>query len=145
MAITVDNPKATIKASWGAAAEGWDRWFAWYERNFQPTIAWCCEATALLPGMTILDIACGTGQPAGRPRARGEPGGQVVATDIAPEMLAVAERRAMQAGLRNIVSREADAENLPFPIPVVRRRHCAFALSSVPIWTAPRRLRSTVS
>ena len=132
MTITVDDPKAAIKASWGAAAEGWDRWFAWYERNFRPVIAWCCEAAALRPGTTVLDIACGTGQPAIAAARAVHPGGQVVATDIAPEMLAVAERRATQAGLHNIEFKEADAETLPFPDQSFDAVTCAFALMFCP-------------
>ena len=94
MSMAVDDPKAAMKASWGAAAEGWDRWFAWYERNFAPVIGWCCDGIDAQPGLSALDIACGTGQPAVAIARRVLPGGRVVATDIAPEMLDVAARGA---------------------------------------------------
>ncbi len=128
MSPTVDDPKAVMKASWGAAAAGWDRWFGWYERNFQPVIAWCCDATHLQPGTSVLDIACGTGQPALAAARRVLPHGRVVATDIAPEMLAVARRRAADAGVANIEFREADAEHLPFADDSFDAVTCAFAL-----------------
>jgi len=40
---------------------------------------------------------------------------RVVATDLTPEMLAVARRLAAQRGLRNVEFREADVRALPFP------------------------------
>jgi hypothetical protein len=57
MATAVENQKAAIKASWGAAAEGWDRWFGWYEDNFGPAIRWCCDAAGARPGISVKDIA----------------------------------------------------------------------------------------
>ena len=132
MSMAVDNRKAIIKSSWGAAAEGWDRWFGWYERNFAPVIAWCCDAADPQPGSSVLDIACGTGQPALALARRVRPGGRVAATDIAPEMLAVAARRAADAGITNIEFREADAEHLPFADNTFDAVTCAFALMFCP-------------
>jgi enediyne biosynthesis protein CalE5 len=132
MSGIVDNPKAAIKTSWGAAAEGWDQWFRWYERNFQPVVAWCCDAAALRPGASLLDIACGTGQLGLAAARRVLPGGRVVATDIAPEMVEVARRRAVEAGLSNVEVREADAENLPFPDNSFDAVTFAFALMFCP-------------
>ena len=114
MAMVVDDRKAVMKSSYGAAAQGWDRWFEWYERNFHPSIAWCCDAAGVGPGATILDLGCGTGQPALPLARRVQPGGRVVATDLAPEMLDVARRRAERAGLKNIEFRDMDAEYLDF-------------------------------
>jgi SAM-dependent methyltransferase len=115
MSIATENPKTIVKSQWGAAAAGWDHWSEWYARNFQPVIAWCCDAALLKPGCAVLDLACGSGEPALDAARRVQPGWRVTAIDIAPEMLAVAERRAEQAGIRNIEFQGMDAENLRLP------------------------------
>jgi ubiquinone/menaquinone biosynthesis C-methylase UbiE len=65
--------------------------------------------------MRILDIACGSGEPSlSLARAVGRTG-RVVATDIVPGMLQVAEENARKERLSNIEFRVADAEAIPFP------------------------------
>ena len=67
------------------------------------------------PGLRILDLSSGTGQPAlDLARAVG-PAGHVTATDLSPAMLAIAEANAGAIGATNIAFRQADAEELPFP------------------------------
>jgi len=36
------------------------------------------------PGQTVLDLACGSGQPSSTAAERVRPGGRVVATDLSP-------------------------------------------------------------
>lgn len=62
------------------------------------------------PGMSVLDVACGTGN-AARPAARA--GARVVGLDLTPKLLAAGEQKARAEGL-DIEWREGDAENLPF-------------------------------
>ena len=123
--VTSESFKAAQKAQWGAAASGWDRWNAWYEATFRPLTEWCCDAAALRPGMRVLDLACGTGQPALAAAARVAPGGSLLAVDIAPEMVAVAARRAQEAGHRHMTCREMDAERLDLPDASVDAVTCA--------------------
>ena len=54
------------------------------------------------PGMSVLDIGCGTGRLAIPAAKRVRPDGQVVALDIQPAMLREVERRASASGLTNI-------------------------------------------
>jgi SAM-dependent methyltransferase len=113
---TAEEIKSTQKSQWGGAAAAWDKWFEWNERNVGGAMArWCCDALQLAPGMRALDIACGTGSPSLQEAARVRPGGRVLATDLAPEMFAVAERRAREAGLDNLEFRAMDAEALDLP------------------------------
>jgi SAM-dependent methyltransferase len=65
---------------------------------------------AIMRGMNVLDVACGTGN-AARPAARA--GAQVVGLDLTPKLLAAGEAKARAEGLR-IEWREGDAEDLPF-------------------------------
>jgi len=67
------------------------------------------------PGLQVLDLACGTGEPALTLAELVGPTGRVTATDLASGMVAVAEANARQAGLTNITCRQADVHDLPFP------------------------------
>ena len=100
---------------WNAVADGWAAWLGWIERNFSPLTAWCRDAAGWQAGARVLDVACGAGYPALAAAASVGPAGAVVATDISPEMLAVASRQAGAAGLENIEFLEMDAERLQFP------------------------------
>ncbi|MFN0007005.1 MAG: class I SAM-dependent methyltransferase [Planctomycetota bacterium] len=63
-------------------------------------------------GEKVLDIACGTGNTAIMARARGA---VVTGLDLTPELLAVAQGRAVDEGYGDIRWKEGDAESLPFP------------------------------
>jgi SAM-dependent methyltransferase len=65
----------------------------------------------ILPGMRVLDVACGTGNQA-IPAARR--GALVTGVDIAPNLVEQARRRAAAEGLEAIFD-EGDAERLPYP------------------------------
>ena len=65
-------------------------------------------------GMSVLDIACGTGEPAISIATQLDGTGEVIATDISPEPLKVAEQRARERKLGNISFQQADAHDLPF-------------------------------
>lgn len=67
------------------------------------------------PGMKVLDLASGTGEPAISLAARVNPDGQVTALDLSSELLEIASERAQQRGLTNFSTRQADAQQLPFP------------------------------
>jgi SAM-dependent methyltransferase len=67
------------------------------------------------PGMRILDLASGTGEPAITLAQRVGATGRVTALDRSAELLAIAEERARQRGLSNFCTQPADAHSLPFP------------------------------
>ena len=69
------------------------------------------EACGIGPGMTVLDVAAGTGN-ASLPAARA--GARVTASDLTPELLEAGRRRAAEEGLE-LEWVQADAEHLPFP------------------------------
>ena len=127
------------KAQWSAAASGWDRWFEWYARAFGPLMTWCCDAAALQPGDRLLDVACGSGLPALIAGERVTPSGRVVAIDLAPDMLAVARRRAAHAGLDHVEFIEMDAERLGFGDESFDAVTCACGLLFFPDLAAPLR------
>ena len=72
------------------------------------------EAAQVRSGMRVLDIACGTGEPAISIAQLLAGGGDVVGVDISPAPLKIAEERAIQRGLTNATFQQADAHHLPF-------------------------------
>lgn len=66
------------------------------------------------PGMRVLDVASGTGEPAISIATLLEGTGEVIASDLSPEPLKIAERRARDRGLSNIRFQAADVHSLPF-------------------------------
>jgi SAM-dependent methyltransferase len=68
------------------------------------------ERTAIEPGMSVLDVACGTGN-ATIPAAR--TGARVAGLDFSPALLAIARERAADA-MVDVEWIEGEAEQLPF-------------------------------
>jgi ubiquinone/menaquinone biosynthesis C-methylase UbiE len=66
------------------------------------------------PNMRVLDVACGTGEPAISIATELNGTGEVVAADISPEPLKIGEARARERGLNNIRFQQADVHHLPF-------------------------------
>lgn len=72
------------------------------------------EAAAVAPGMTVLDVACGAGEPAISLAERLAGAGEVVGIDLAEAPLEVARERARKRGLSNVRFMQADVHALPF-------------------------------
>jgi SAM-dependent methyltransferase len=66
------------------------------------------------PGMQVLDLASGTGEPAISLASRVLPGGHVTALDLSADLLAIAGERARQRQLTNFTTHQCDAQHLPF-------------------------------
>lgn len=81
--------------------------------QLRPVGAAMIERLAIADDQHHLDIASGTGEP-GLSIAGLAPNGRVVLTDLAPEMLQVAERRAQSRGLSNVETKACSADDLPF-------------------------------
>jgi SAM-dependent methyltransferase len=66
------------------------------------------------PGMRVLDLASGTGEPAITLAMRVGAQGQVTALDLSADLLEIAKGRAQERGLQNLFTQQADAHTLPF-------------------------------
>jgi len=80
------------------------------------------------PGMQVLDLASGTGEPAISLAECVGPQGSVVATDMSYELLEIAAQRAEQKELHNFTTEQADAHKLPFPDNSFDLATCRFAV-----------------
>lgn len=65
----------------------------------------------LSPDLVVLEVACGAAHLAEvtAPNVH-----QIVAIDLTPELLALAAQRLIDAGIRNVLLQQGDAESLPF-------------------------------
>lgn len=92
----------------------WRKWHAQIAAFTRGATEAILEAAHLRPGMRVLDLACGVGDPALSIAGEVAPSGRVTATDFGPGMMSLAEELARKKGLTNIEFREANAESLPF-------------------------------
>jgi len=72
------------------------------------------ESSGVRQGSRVLDIAGGTGDLSIGLAKRVGAEGQVVLSDINDSMLRIGRDRVLDKGMNNIVTTQADAENLPF-------------------------------
>lgn len=88
--------------SWDTAAQGWAKWWPEMERASDPVTRRLLDLGGVEAGMRVLDVATGIGEPALSAAKAVGPSGSVVATDMSPEMLAIAGHRVAEAQLGNI-------------------------------------------
>lgn len=80
------------------------------------------------PGMNVLDVACGSGEPAISIASQLNDTGRVIGVDISAEPLAVARERAAQRKLTNVSFQQADVQRLPFAAARFDRVTCRLGL-----------------
>ena len=97
------------------------------------------ETAHLRPGLRVLDLASGVGDPALSIAAKVTPSGRVTATDLGSGMISLAEELARKKGPTNIEFREASAESLPFADESYDALTCRFGIMFFP--DLPRALR----
>jgi len=90
-----------------------EKWLAKSAAMGRPVTDAFVEYAQPRPGMEVLDVARGTGEPAISLAASLGGQGAVTALDLSAELLAVAEKRARARGL-NLRTRRGDAHALPF-------------------------------
>jgi len=97
---------------WGGVAKGWETHADAFRRNTMPVSSWMVDAIAPQPGHTVLDLAAGTGEVGFLAAETIEPGGTLITSDFAAEMLSAAQRRAEALGIRNVRFRQIDAQTM---------------------------------
>jgi ubiquinone/menaquinone biosynthesis C-methylase UbiE len=126
------NYKEMVRKEWTGAAPFWQKWNAKFGVQTQAATELVVRGTEAGPGMKVLDLACGTGEPALSLAKAVGASGRVVATDLVPEMLEFARQNAAARGLDNIEFRMADAESLPFADGEFDRVTCRFGIMFFP-------------
>lgn len=92
--------------------EIWRRYDADESRLTGPVSERMLDLAGLRPGMRVLDLGTGRGEPALRAARRVGPQGVVVGVERSPEILGIAREAADREGLTNLDLRAADAEQL---------------------------------
>jgi SAM-dependent methyltransferase len=110
----------------------WKKWHARLADFTGGVTRLLLEAAQLRPGMNVLDLASGVGDPVLSEAVAVAPGGHVAATDLNPAMLAFIEEQARQRKITNINFREASAEALPFPEASFDALTCRFGIMFFP-------------
>jgi len=108
-----DEIRNAQRAAWAGLSAGWEKWDSIITDQLSPVSAAMIEHLAIADDQQHLDIASGTGEP-GLTIAGLAPKGHVVLTDLAPEMLDIATRRANARGISNFETRVCSADDLPF-------------------------------
>ncbi len=104
--------KTTTRAQWQDAADAWHRWGPLLGTWLGPATETMIEMAGITEGSRVLDVAAGAGEQSLRVAERVGPGGHVLVTDIAPNLLELAARDADAAGLTCVETRELDGEEL---------------------------------
>lgn len=96
-------------------APGWRKHDQHLKDAFDSVSEALLDGAAIVEGQQVLDVACGTGEPAIPAALRVGPTGKVTATDFVPEMVAIAKEKARARGLVQIEFQVVDGEQLALP------------------------------
>jgi SAM-dependent methyltransferase len=107
-----EEARQRSKSSWDAVATGWytQREDIW--ENSRPVSEWMIRRLDPQPGDIVLELAAGLGDTGLMAAHLVGGSGRVIITDFAPEMVAVARRRAQEMGVQNAEFRTLDAERM---------------------------------
>jgi SAM-dependent methyltransferase len=108
-----DEIKQRQRLQWDASAPGWKKWEKQFIHNLQPLTDILVRSAGIKSGYSVLDLACGTGEPGLTIAKIVGPSGRVVGVDLAPGMLVVARERMAFQGLKNVTFQLNEHDDLP--------------------------------
>lgn len=101
--------------TWTRVTPGWRKHDPALTAWLAPVTAKLLESAGVSAGMSVLDLACGTGEPAIPAAKRIGAAGRVLAVDFVEDMLVFAREKAVKHGLKNVEFRRQDGETLDAP------------------------------
>jgi SAM-dependent methyltransferase len=104
--------KSRVRAQWDRSARGWNDHSAAIREWLRPATEAMLEMASVVRGARVLDVAAGSGDQTLDVARRVGPEGRVLATDLSPAIIALAQQNAATAGLRNVSTKVADGEDL---------------------------------
>jgi len=128
---TGDAVRAQLHRMWSSVAPGWDEHAAFVDARAGGITERLLELARLEPGNRVLELACGAGGLGLAAAARVGPSGEVVLSDVAPEMTAIARRRADSLGV-DVRTRVLDLEAIDEPDDTYDAVLCREGLMLVP-------------
>lgn len=108
--------KRRVQSEWAGdgTAAAWQKYYPQMKAQLALVTKAIVEAADPKPGMSVLDLASGTGEPSISLAARVVPGGHVTATDLSAGMLAALRFNAAQEGVTNMETKVCDCNGLSF-------------------------------
>ena len=103
---------AAIASSWDAAAAGWNQHTAMIHDWLHDATQTMLDDAHIAVGARVLDIAAGAGDQTLDIARRVGPQGWVLATDVSPGILGLAQKNMQAAGLSQVSTQVADAQSL---------------------------------
>jgi ubiquinone/menaquinone biosynthesis C-methylase UbiE len=125
------EPHDVVRA-WRESAPYWEKHRESVRLMFEPVTRALIEDAAVAEAMEVLDVAGGAGEPAFTLAQVVGPMGSVTCTDIAPEMVAAAERQAARHKLTNMKFCQCAADALPFDDETFDAAVCRFGAMFFP-------------
>jgi SAM-dependent methyltransferase len=111
--ITEETPiKAAMRDQWNTAAPGWNSHSTQIGEWLGPATDAMCRMAGVTAGSRVLDLAAGAGEQTLAIARLVGPQGHVLATDLSPAILALAQENVIRAGCAQVETRVADGENL---------------------------------
>src|SRR5262245_57161799 len=110
--MNASDMKAKEFQSWSSVVPGWRKHDARLSKAFNVVSIALLDKAGVKPGHHVLDVACGTGEPAIPAAQRVGPKGRVHATDLVAGMIAFAKEKAAAAALDNIEFVVTDGEQI---------------------------------
>jgi len=109
--------KQRVEQDWAGdeTAAAWQKYYPQMKEQFGEVTRALVDAAAPRPGMMVLDLASGTGEPALSLARSVAPAGKVTATDLSSGMLNALKTNAAAGGITNVETKVCDAQELPFP------------------------------
>jgi ubiquinone/menaquinone biosynthesis C-methylase UbiE len=110
-----DEIRGHLHSMWASVADSWAQQASYAEERGAVVTTRLLELAAPKPGERVLELACGPGAVGLAAAELVGPTGQVVLSDVVPEMTAIAAARADAAGIANVLTRELDLERIDEP------------------------------
>jgi len=115
MQTDVDQQRAIVHAMWATVAGSWATHAEFVDDRGRELTDAMLDLVALRPGQRVLELGCGPGGLGLAAAQRIAPSGEIVLSDVAPEMTAIAARRASTMGLTNVATAVLDLEAIDEP------------------------------
>ncbi len=137
---TGEQIRNRVHQMWGSVAESWGEHVDHVEQRAERVTRLMIDAVAPAPGDDVLELACGAGGLGLAIADQVTPGGRVVLSDVAPEMVAIASARAagreqVGSAATQLSAQVLDLEDIDVPDAsfdiVVCREGLMFALDPV--------------
>jgi SAM-dependent methyltransferase len=125
--------KAGQRQGWDSVAGGWQKWWKTAEAAGGKVSRRLIELAEIKEGSKVLDVATGIGEPSITAAHQVGKSGHILAIDISPEMLSIAEKRAISVGIQDVIEfREGDTETIDLSMSTFDAALCRFGLMFLP-------------